>query len=289
MDANHHALITIEREWSAAPGSVRLAHLSQAGPTDTIFRSGETYWLDLCLTPRPAAARACYRAQWGAHRFEPLGEVVLVPPEHELHFRGELGADQLSVLCQIERAAVDRWLPGPMEWTDGRLARALAVLQPDIRICLLRLSAELRRPQPTSEELVGHLLAELAVEVARYCGTAADGPVTGGLPSWRLRAIDERLGRQGPPPTLQELADLCSISVRQLTRGFRVSRGSTLGGHIAATRIERAKRLLGSADTIKAVAFELGYASASVFTDAFRRATGMTPSHFRARLRQKFR
>ena len=31
------------------------------------------YWLDLCLTPRPANTRARYRDRWGPHRFERVG------------------------------------------------------------------------------------------------------------------------------------------------------------------------------------------------------------------------
>ena len=37
----------------------------------------------------------------------------------------------------------------------------------------------------------------------------------------------------GPLPSLAELAELCALSVRQLTRGFRASRGCSLGEHIA--------------------------------------------------------
>jgi AraC-like DNA-binding protein len=76
--------------------------------------------------------------------------------------------------------------------------------------------------------------------------------------------------------------ELCKLSVRQLTRGFRVSRGCSIGDYVANNRIERAKRLLASAQSIKTIAYSLGFNSSSGFCFAFRRATGMTAGEFRA-------
>jgi AraC-like DNA-binding protein len=83
-------------------------------------------------------------------------------------------------------------------------------------------------------------------------------------------------------PTLSELAALFKLSVRQLTRGFRASRGCSIGDYVANSRIERAKRLLASDQSIKTIAYALGFNSSSGFCFAFRRATGMTPGEFRA-------
>jgi AraC family transcriptional regulator len=108
--------------------------------------------------------------------------------------------------------------------------------------------------------------------------------VTGGLAAWRLRLIDERLREIRAAPTLEELAKLCNLSVRQLTRGFRASRGRSIGEHVAQCRIENAKRLLATDESVKAIAYSLGFSSPSSFSFAFRRATGETPREFRQRL-----
>jgi AraC family transcriptional regulator len=258
-------------------------------PTRRLFRPAERYWLDMCLTPRPEGVRGCYRERWGPHRYEQLGEVFLVPPGEGLHVRSDRGADQRSVVCELDAAAVERWLPGGIEWTDRRLAASLDIVHPHIRSCLFRLAEEAKHPGLGSRELTELLAGQLAIEVARYCEAIAEGPMVGGLASWRLRRIDERLEQQGPSPALEELADLCGISVRQLTRGFRASRGCSIGDHIALTRIQVAKRLLDSPESIKAIAFMLGFASPSSFSYAFRRATGSTPRQFRARQLQKRR
>ena len=129
-------------------------------------------------------------------------------------------------------------------------------------------------------ELLG---AELAIELGRYCYEVAERPVTGGLAGWRLRLIDERLDESLAPPSLQELADLCSLSVRQLTRGFRVSRACSIGDYMEQRRMEAAKRLLMEGESVKSIAFAMGFASPSSFTFAFRRAVGTSPSTFRQR------
>ena len=97
--------------------------------------------------------------------------------------------------------------------------------------------------------------------------------------------IDERLSEVARPPTLAELASACGLSVRQLTRGFRASRGCSIGDHIEQCRIANAKRFLAADESVKGIAFSMGFASSSAFSQAFRRATGETPRQFRQRLR----
>lgn len=272
-----------EAELAIPYGVARIMRFSNTQPTNHIFRRNDHYWLDLCLTPRPEKARGCYSERWGPHRFERLGEIFLVPPGEALHVRTEAGANQASIVCEIHAHAVDRWLDGGLEWTDRRLEGGLDIVHPYIRSCLARLAQEARRGGTGSATLSELIAGQLAIEVARYCEAIAEGPITGGLASWRLHLIDERLHRGGPPPSLEELSTLCNLSVRQLTRGFRSSRGCTIGDHIAQTRIEMAKRMLASEDSVKSIAFALGFVSPSSFSHAFGRATGITPLRFRQR------
>jgi AraC family transcriptional regulator len=79
------------------------------------------------------------------------------------------------------------------------------------------------------------LMGQVTIELARHCQALKDSPAAAGLAAWRLRRIDERLAEAGPPLSLDELAALCALSARQLTRGFRASRGRALGDHIAHT------------------------------------------------------
>jgi AraC family transcriptional regulator len=272
-----------EGELLVPQGSARIMRLWANGPTNRLFTRADRYWLDMCLTPRPERARGCYRDHWGPHRFEPLGEIFLMPPGQILHVRAEAGDQQASIVCEIEAAAIDRWLPEGVEWTERRLATALDMTHAHMRACLFRLAAEVQHPGPGANVLAEMIVGQLTMEVARYCEAIFEGAITGGLASWRLRLIDKRLEEAGPPPSLDELAQLCNVSVRQLTRGFRASRGSSIGDEIASTRIGHAKRLLTSPESIKAIGFALGFTSPSSFSYAFRRATGSTPRQFRQR------
>ncbi len=276
-----------EAELIGTTAKIHIARFVIDQPTNRMFRRGSSYWLDLCVTPRPEMARGCYIDRWGPHRFEKLGEVFLVPPGETLHVRSDTGGNQSSIVCELEASAVDQWLDGPIEWTDRRLEAGLDIAIPHIRNCLFRLGQEARTPGPGSAEFAEMIIGQLAIEVARYCRAIAEGPVSGGLASWRLRLIEERLHAPGPMPTLTEMAAICNISIRQLTRGFRTSRGCSIGDHIAQARIEFAKRRLASDDSIKTIAFELGFASPSSFSYAFRRATGSTPRQFRHRQLRK--
>lgn len=283
MEEERYANSVFDGELCVPMARARLMRLRLDTPTNRIFRRDTHYWIDLCLTPRPEKARGCYEDRWGRHRYERLGEIFLVPPGEALHVRSDRGGDQASIVCEIDARAVDRWLDGGIEWTDPRLAAGLDIAHPHIRSCLMRLAQEVGRPGAGSMELVEMIAGQLAIEVARYCQAIAEGPITGGLASWRLRLIDERLQQGGAGPTLEELAALCNVSIRHLTRGFRSSRGCSIGDHVAQVQIDRAKRLLGSPESVKAIAFALGFASPSSFAFAFRRATGSTPSQFRQR------
>lgn len=282
--AESYARSVFEAEIAVPQAQARIMRLDLAGPTDRIFRRERHYWLDMCLTPRPERVRGCYADHWGPHRYERLGEIFLVPPGQALRLRTEGQGSQSSVVCEIKAEAIDRWLDGPIEWTDSRLAACLDIAHPHMRACLFRLAEEVNRPGPGSIVLAELIAGQLAIEVARYCQAIAEGPTTGGLATWRLRRIDERLQLGGAAPSLEELAALCNLSVRQLTRGFRASRGCSIGDYIVQCRIDVAKRYLGSSESIKEIAFALGFASPSSFAFAFRRATGATPRQFRQHL-----
>jgi AraC family transcriptional regulator len=276
-------LMSIDAELTVPVATAQLVHFNAQGPNDNIMQQRETYWLDQCLTPRPRNARACYRNRWNPGRFEPLGHVFMVPPGETMQARGDGGSSQVSILCHLRPEALSRLFDGDLQWTDRRLEACLDIPDPQIRGLLLRLAQEMRQPGFASELLVELIAAQLAIELGRYCTKITDKSPGGGLAPWRLRRIDERLKELAQSPTLSELATLCSLSVRQLTRGFYISRGCSIGDHISNIRLDQAKRLLATEQSIKAIAHSLGFASPSSFCSAFRRATLQTPMQFRHR------
>lgn len=276
--------MTIDAEMRVPVATAQLVRFHMTAPADNIMRQQDTYWLDLCLTPRPRNARACYRDRWGPHRFERLGNVFLRPPGQTMQAKSDGGSTQASILCLLSPEPLRQWFEGDLEWTDRRLAAGLDIPDANIRGLLLRLAEELRHPGFASQVLVELISAQVAIELARYCAAVKDGPSSGGLAPWRLRLIEERLKEIRESPTLSELAGLCNLSVRQLTRAFRASRGRSIGDYVAHCRLDNAKRLLATDESVKAIAYSLGFASPSSFSFAFRRATGKTPREFRQRV-----
>jgi len=277
--------MTVEGEVTAPVAAARLVRFQFETPVDSTLRETERYRLDLCLTPRPVNARARYPDRPGMRHFAPLGNVFVVPPGERLQAQSDGCCEQTSLLCEFDPGQMNNWLEADIEWSDGSLLAGLDIRHGNIRLLLERLAAEVRHPGFASATLTELIVAQLAVELARYqLALSAEG-VTGGLPGWRLRLIDERLKASGEMPNLAELAALCGLSVRQLTRGFRASRGCSIGDYMVGLRATRARELLLTQMSVKGIAYALGFSSPSSFCYAFRRATGESPGRYRQRLR----
>lgn len=274
--------VTIDAELTGQLAIAQLVRFNIPLPTDARIAPGADYQINMCLTPRPLHARACYRERWGPNRFERLGDIFMVPPGEHLQFRGDSGR-QVSVLCRIAPAAIAAVVGHAPRWSDAQLAATLDITNGRIRALLFRLTEEVRHPGFASDAMFAHLTGELVIELARFYLGQEEQPTTGGLAGWRLRLIDERLSANPAAPSLAELAALCNLSARQLTRGFKVSRGCPIGDYVEQRRMESAKRQLVDGDSVKTIAFAMGFSSPSSFTFAFRRAVGTSPSQFRAR------
>ncbi len=276
--------LTIDAELQVSVATAQLAQLHAVGPADSTMTERDSIWLDHCLTPRHRDARACYHRHWSSQRFERLGKVFMVPPGESIQVRSEGGPTQSSILCHLHPEALHEWFDGELTLTARQLEANLDIRDANVRGLMLRLAQELRQPGFASETMVELIAAQLALELRRYCLRADEQSARGGLAPWRLRLIDERLQEACAAPTLTELAALCKLSVRQLTRGFQASRGYSIGQHVANSRLDHAKRLLATDCSIKNIAYSLGFSSPSSFCCAFRRATLETPGQFRQRL-----
>jgi AraC family transcriptional regulator len=276
------ATILVDAELRGEAAVAQLVRYDIPAPTQSTLCDPDCYQINMCLTPRPLNARACYHTHWGPHRFERLGDIFMIPPGEALHIKGDSGR-QASLLCFLDRQAINAIIGHELAWTEQKLAATVDLTSARIRALLFRLTQEVRHPGFAAEQLLEFLTGELAIELARFCLEVDERPATGGLAGWRLRLIDERLSENPAAPSLAELAELCNVSVRQLTRGFKVSRGCSIGDYIESRRMEGAKRLLVAGENVKTIAFTLGFSSPSSFTFAFRRAVGISPSQFRQR------
>jgi AraC family transcriptional regulator len=249
------------------------------------FLGEDAHRLNLALTPRPTKARACYPERWNSHRFEQLGDLMFVPAGELLRVGGA-GADEgPRINCMIHAEQTRNLLGDDFVWTDRSLHAAFDIRSGTMWSLITRLGEEARYPGFASQMLAETIVVQLVIELFRHASANAHAHATGGLASWRLRVIDERLAEVCAAPTLAELAEICGLSVRQLTRAFRASCDCSIGDYVARSQIEHAKRLLRTDESIKSIAASLGFASPANFSTAFRRATGLTPREHRGELR----
>lgn len=248
----------------------------------------DSYFIDLSLTPRPAPAWAEY-VDGGRTVRSGLGRVMFVPPGHTLR-SGAASGRQRSLDCTLSTDMIDGLLSRRPDWTESALAEGLAINGSDVEWLLLRIYREIRQPGFGTAIVVDSLVQALAVALIRRFGLAEGTPRTrhaGGLAPWRLRRIHERVAADRPAPKLGELATLCDMSIRHLTRAFRAETGQTIAAYVQQATAERARAMLiGSDRSMEEIAGRLGFANATSFAYAFRRATGLRPSEVAPRPRQ---
>jgi AraC family transcriptional regulator len=274
--------LNIDAELPIALGSIQIKRQSWREPINRMAIT-PAHHLELSLLPRSEDAKANYPDHWGPHRFEPIGEMFLFPGGELIHAKSEC-RHQNSVVFEFEAATVAQWVRFEPDWSDRQLQGCLDIVSHDIRNLMFRIGEETRAPGLAGKTMVELMAAQVAIELARYIHGIDEEKAIGGLSPWRLRLIEERLVGEIAPPSVTELAELCNISVRHLTRAFRVSRGRSIGSYVLEHRITHAKKLIESGMNIKSVAQAMDFTASSNFTAAFRRATGETPREYKQRV-----
>lgn len=101
-------------------------------------------------------------------------------------------------------------------------------------------------------------------------------------------AVTELRRRLSNPPSIEELARLSGLSIRQLQRKFRATFGMSPQTFLIKTRIRAAcDALRNTTQSIGQIAVEVGFSDQSSFTLHFRRHTGTTPRRFQLETRPK--
>ena len=96
-----------------------------------------------------------------------------------------------------------------------------------------------------------------------------------------VQAAIERMLDEGRAPTIDELADGLFVSRSHLCSAFSQETGQSVGHYAKTRRIERAKTLLASGESVAQVAARLGWPRCSAFSQAFKQATGTSPTEWR--------
>jgi AraC family transcriptional regulator len=254
-------------------------------PIETIWTTDRRcYLLHMWLGGHETASVVTNSRTGESHELDSTGKIHLVPPEQTMRCTSQKG-ELRSLRCMLDAGLVESFLNTVPMWDWGRvpLREEVQLGGGEIEWVLRRMYREVREPDFASVSVLETLAKQLAVEILRrfrpHC--ADRNCFVGGLASRHKRLIRERLHSPRPLPSREELADLCNMTVRHLSRAFRTETGQTLGKHIESVMVERAKAQLLAGAPVRDVAAAIGYATASSFTAAFRRATGLLPSDIR--------
>ncbi|HEY1077700.1 MAG TPA: helix-turn-helix transcriptional regulator [Fontimonas sp.] len=284
MNAQINAAMDVEAEISVPSALVQLVHYRFGEPPHSVLRMEDKIRVELCLGTRHRSARACFEDRWHSERFERIGDLFVLPPTIDMKVRSDEESPLYSVLCHLELSPIMSLLEDVPDLSDHFLLTGLDIRDPSVRQLLLRVADETRHPGFASNVMIEALVTQIGVELLRFGGALPGRLPQRGLAEWQLKRIDERVQEARKAPTLEELAALCRLSVRQLTRGFRMARDGSLGSYVASSQMAHARALLAADESVTNIAETLGFSSSSNFCYAFRRETGMTPTQYRQTL-----
>lgn len=267
----------------AFPGGwVETRQIAWSKPVESTFTTTDRcYMLTMLLSGHQTGRRVEHGRASGRRSEECAGRMMLVPPEQTLRV-GSLEGQTRSIRCVLDKSLFEDFIADTPCWSEDEeaLRAALHINGSEIEWLLRRMHRELRRPDFATPQVIEALAKQLTIEIVRALRSERKdaAPHVGGLAPWRLRRIRQRLWSDAPLPNLEELAEMCGMTVRHLSRAFRSETGQTLGKHVEAAMVDRATTMLSDGAPVREVAAALGYATSGSFAAAFRRATGLTPS-----------
>jgi AraC-like DNA-binding protein len=148
---------------------------------------------------------------------------------------------------------------------------------------------EVTSPSPGSQGIVSAVGDILRIKLSRLISQRTRNPgmakpCRNGEVAMLHGLIHRKNGRL---PSTTELSEQFNTSRRSLHRLFKATTGAAPSRYIEEMKLDRAKTLLATSKlTMKQIAHEAGYATASHFSARFRRLTGLTPSAFRKKARR---
>ncbi|GLK79171.1 helix-turn-helix domain-containing protein [Methylopila turkensis] len=234
------------------------------------------------------AAQDCSWRQGGsrkASRTRP-GSITLIPEGHDGRWDVEgpievshvyLSNDRLLAATEVLAKGRPIELVGRICFDDPSASRVLEML-----------SIEAEQGDAASSLFAEQAVDLLCLQLVRAHSSLGAAPAAPrkGLADWQVKRVttymrdflDRELG-------LDELAGLVDLSRHHFCTAFRLATGQTPHEWLVALRMTRARQLLASHDLpVTSVALAVGYQTPSAFASSFRKATGVTPTAFRAAL-----
>ena len=215
---------------------------------------------------------------------EGLSNVVPAGVPVTRSFRGQ--ADFLAVYIASEIVAEVAADALDLDPTRVELVESLALLDETLARFGLLLMAEAEAGGAATRLFTDMVARALALHVLRTysAGAVPAAAEPGVLIGWRLRrAIDYMHAHMAEDVSLVRLAREAGLSPSHFARAFRAATSEPPHRYLNRLRIDMAKHLLEQTRLpLIDIGLRCGFAQASHFSNTFRKATGLSPSAYRA-------
>lgn len=265
-------------------GTVTIVDWHWPSPMDVTARETH-HMIEMSLPPFSAVGTASL-PEIAPQRFTAIGAVFLRPAGVAVRSTGA-GGHVRTVRVAVIPERLEEMMGTGIASEEEVLRVALDLRSDGPKFLLQRMRAELERPGIAAGQLLEAYGTALMIETVRSLHKEVQHLRSRArLAGWQYRRVCDRILDGEATPTVTELAGLCGLSVRHFLRLYRALTGECVTQQIARVQLDRASALLQDGDlSMKEVATRLGFAHAGSFSTAFRRATGVSPSAYRQRLR----
>jgi AraC family transcriptional regulator len=210
------------------------------------------------------------------------GRLCLVPAGHRFAERQTPRVSARIIHLHIDPAGP--LLEPQLRFSEMKVKPRLLFDDRDLWETALKLKMQIDKLRPNIyAEALGVVLA---YEVIRLNAASIEAP-QGGLAEWQQNRLVEYIDAHlDEDVSLKDLANIANLSHYHFSRSFKRSFGEPPHHYLNGRRIERAKALLENpARSVTEVALAVGFADPVLFTAAFHRLVGTTPTKFRRSLR----
>ncbi|MHC2002886.1 helix-turn-helix domain-containing protein [Methylobacterium sp. CM6241] len=226
------------------------------------------------------------RGDASSPRLTCAGETIL----HDLRQRQTLKACpqtiQLGVDCRILKQVAEDLTIFDIDTLDQlHPVCGNIFVDPILHDIAVSLTATLDRHDQWSKLVRKQLVRAVAAHLLGTYTTLAPGleTVRGGLAPWQLRRMQDHIRADLCRSLhLQEVAEICGLSVSHFARAFRQSTGISPHAWLTRERIIKAKVMMRELNlTLAEIAIACGFADQSHFTRVFTKEQGTSPGRWR--------
>jgi AraC-like DNA-binding protein len=269
----------------AVPGTfIRLCESTSTRYPKEIWGREPKFRVGLWLSERHRPLGHCKQ---GAADFKAIAQMYYVPADVEWVLKLEkCSRVGQSICCDFDVEVFKQVTGIDADDNTSQIHDRLSAPSQRLLHALWSLRDELKAPGFAQSIAVEAMTRLVMVEIGRSAKALPltnDSTNNGKLAAWELERIRSYVDSAEPSAlSVTAIAEVCGVSASHLRRVFKPSVGIGIGAYVKKLRIERARDLLSKRRlSMQQIAFKLGFANGSSFSNAFTREVGMSPRQYR--------